>query len=90
MSENEEQHQLSNETKEDSFSISVMTLNTWGMPRRLGSKDKEVRMEGIGEKIQKGEQDVYLLQELWMRPDHEKIMSYLPEGVMHLPFQIKL
>ena len=58
----------------------VMSLNTWGMPRRLGSKDKEVRMEAIGEHLQKGEHDLYLLQELWMRPDHTKIKSFIPPG----------
>jgi len=60
--------------------LSVMSLNTWGMPSILGSRDKESRMEGIGQEIGKGEYDVYLLQELWLRKDHAKIKSLIPQG----------
>jgi hypothetical protein len=45
----------------------------------------------IGKKIAKQEYDVYLLEELWMKPDHATIKSFVPEGeastavsVMHL------
>jgi len=60
--------------------LRVMSLNVWGMPAKVGSEDKELRMEAIGKFIQKKEYDVYLLAELWMRPDHETIKKLLPEG----------
>ena len=62
------------------LALKVMSLNTWGMPHTFGSQDKELRMEAIGNHINKGEYDVYLLEELWMRPDHNKIKSLIPEG----------
>jgi len=64
----------------DVVALRVMSLNTWGMPHTFGSQDKELRMEAIGNHINKGEYDVYLLEELWMRPDHNKIKSLIPEG----------
>jgi len=60
--------------------VRVMALNVWGMPAKVGSQDKELRMEAIGRFIQKKEYDVYLLAELWMRPDHETIRRLLPRG----------
>lgn len=60
--------------------LKVMALNTWGMPASLGSEDKAIRMEAIGRLIAKQEYDVYLLEELWMRPDHTVIKSLIPEG----------
>jgi len=59
--------------------IKVMALNTWGMPKTFGSVDKELRMVAIGKHLQKKEHDVYLFSELWMRPDHNKVKSLLPE-----------
>jgi len=60
--------------------LKLMALNTWGMPAAFGAQDKALRMEAIGKLIQKKEYDVYLLEELWMRPDHAKIKSLVPEG----------
>ena len=60
-----------------------MALNTWGMPATFGSADKEDRMLAIGKHIQKGEYDMYLLEELWMRPDHNVIKSLIPEGYFY-------
>merc|ERR1712215_124910 len=60
--------------------LKVMSLNTWGMPASFGSYDKEDRMIAIGRHIQKAEYDLYLLEELWMRPDHATIKSFVPEG----------
>jgi len=60
--------------------LRVMALNVWGMPAKVGSEDKELRMKAIGNYIQKAEYDVYLLAELWMRPDHATIKSLLPLG----------
>lgn len=57
-----------------------MSLNTWGMPHSLGSEDKELRMAAIGRYINKSEHDVYLLEELWMRPDYATIARHVPEG----------
>ena len=63
------------------------------------SEDKELRMRHIGDMIAKvrthylrqfllaslfqAEYDVYLLSELWMRPDHETIRLRLPPGNNH-------
>jgi len=60
--------------------LRVMSLNVWGMPAEVGSKDKELRIKAIGEHIQKAEYDIYLLAELWMRPDHATIQNLIPEG----------
>jgi len=59
-------------------SLKLMALNTWGMPATFGAQDKTLRMQAIGELIQKQEYDIYLLEELWMRPDHAHIKSLLP------------
>ena len=67
--------------KSNSFpGLKVLALNVWGMPAKVGSEDKELRMKAIGKFIQKQEYDVYLLAELWMRPDHETIRQHVPEG----------
>ena len=60
--------------------LRVMSLNTWGMPHTLGSEDKELRMAAIGRYINQSEHDVYLLEELWMRPDYATIARHVPEG----------
>jgi len=60
--------------------LKVMALNTWGMPATFGAEDKEIRMEAIGRLIQDQEYDVYLMEELWMKPDHATIQKMLPEG----------
>ena len=62
------------------ITIKIFALNVWGMPARLGSQDKELRIRGIGNFIQKADYDVYLLSELWMRPDHKTIEKLLPDG----------
>jgi len=64
--------------EDNSPSIKVLSLNTWGMPATFGSYDKELRMAAIGDFINKTEHDVYLLEELWMRPDHNNIRSRIP------------
>ena len=57
-----------------------MALNTWGMPATFGAQDKTLRMQAIGELIQKQEYDIYLLEELWMRPDHALVKSLIPSN----------
>ena len=39
--------------------------------------------QAIGEYIAKAEFDVYLLAELWMRPDHATIRRLIPKGKFH-------
>ena len=58
----------------------MLALNVWGMPAKVGSEDKELRIAAVGDMINKAEFDVYLLAELWMRPDHETIRQRLPPG----------
>ena len=43
--------------------------------------DKERRIAGIGDFIAKDtEHDVFLLNDLWMRADHDTIRKALPKG----------
>jgi len=62
------------------IALRVLSLNVWGMPAKVGSEDKEARIQAIGEFIQKAEYDVYFLAELWMRADHNTIERLLPQG----------
>jgi len=57
----------------DVVGLRVMALNTWGIPHTFGSLDKEERMAAIGSMIADGDYDLVMLEELWMRPDHETI-----------------
>jgi len=67
----------------DVLGVRVMSLNTWGMPHSMSSEDKEERMAAIGELLSQSEYDIVMLQELWMRPDHETIKNSLgPEYYM--------
>jgi len=66
--------------KNDTVALKVMSLNTWGMPHTFGSQDKEARMVAIGQYINQSQHDVYMLEELWMRPDYETIKQHLPTG----------
>jgi len=67
----------------DVIGVRVMALNTWGMPHRIGSEDKEERMAAIGRLLSQSEYDIVMLEELWMRPDHETIKKSLgPEYQM--------
>ena len=44
-----------------------MTLNCWGFPKLYGMDDKEERMDVIGDYIGRGQSDLYLLTEIWLR-----------------------
>ena len=46
----------------------------------FGSDDKDLRMKAIGNMINKAEYDIYLLEELWMRADHNTISGRIPDG----------
>ena len=48
------------------------------------SKESALRQFKNVSMIVQAEHDVYLLSELWMRPDHETIMSRLPPGDIQL------
>ena len=62
------------------MSLKVIALNTWGMPAVFGSEYKDQRMKAIGDVVAKGDFDLFLLEELWMQPDHETIASQVPAG----------
>jgi len=57
----------------DVVGIRVMSFNTWGIPATFGSRDKEKRMDRIGEVLAWGEYDIILLEELWTQADHDTI-----------------
>jgi len=60
--------------------LSVMTIMVWGSPGSFGTQDKEARMRAIGGLPQEyPDIDLFLLTDLWMRPDHDTIKSLLPE-----------
>eukprot|EP00092_Neocalanus_flemingeri_P078714 GFUD01097960.1.p1 GENE.GFUD01097960.1~~GFUD01097960.1.p1 ORF type:complete len:369 (+),score=63.63 GFUD01097960.1:213-1319(+) len=64
----------------DTITLNVFSLMVWGSPGSFGTEDKELRMEAIGNYIgSHTEYDVFLLNDLWMRGDHEKIRSLIPE-----------
>ena len=54
----------------DVVGVRVMSYNTWGMPHFFGSVDKEERMQRIAEVLARGEYDIVLLEELWIKADH--------------------
>jgi len=65
----------------DTFTLNVFSLMVWGSPGSFGTEDKELRMEAIGNYIgNHTEFDVFLLNDLWMRGDHEKIRTLIPTG----------
>ena len=61
-------------------SLKVVALNAWGMPTLLGSEYKAERMSAIADVVSQGDYDIFLLEELWMQPDHEAIEAKVPEG----------
>ena len=64
----------------DVVGIRVMSFNTWGIPATFGSRDKERRMEKIGELLSKGEYDIILLEELWTQADHNTIKTAVADS----------
>jgi len=61
-------------TTTDSLDFSVFSLMVWGSPGSFGVLDKERRIAALGDWIANDtEHDVYLLNDLWMRPDHGTI-----------------
>jgi len=65
----------------DTVSLHIFSLMVWGSPGSFGTDDKELRMEAIGNYIANHtEFDVFLLNDLWMRGDHEKIRTLIPNG----------
>merc|ERR1712126_725381 len=60
--------------------MKIMSLNVWGLPEKYGSKLKDERISAIAREVSRANFDVYLLQELWMEQDHDKITKSLPKG----------
>lgn len=54
-----------------SLTLSVLTLNIWGIP--IISKDKDVRVRHISEKLAQSDYDIISLQEVWSEYDYNKI-----------------
>jgi len=72
---------VSNPIPADSVPFSVFSLMVWGSPGSFGVEDKETRVAALGAWIaQDKEHDVWLLNDLWMRPDHDTIKMLLPKG----------
>ena len=75
---------ISNPIPADSLPFSVFSLMVWGSPGSFGVEDKETRIAALGAWIaQDTEHDVWLLNDLWMRPDHDTIKMLLPEGTCY-------
>merc|ERR1711892_1133617 len=69
-------------TPADGKEIKIFSLSVWGAPASFGTEDKEERIQAIGEYIvNHAKIDLFLLQELWMRPDHETIRAMLPRDL---------
>jgi len=65
----------------DTITLNVFSLMVWGSPGSFGTEDKELRMKAIGNYIANHtEYDVFLINDLWMRGDHETIRKLIPEG----------
>ncbi|XP_055542294.1 putative neutral sphingomyelinase [Wyeomyia smithii] len=61
--------------------LSILTLNIWGIP--FISKDREVRVQAIGDVLASGNYDIVSLQEVWSDNDYQYLRKRV-EGV--LPF----
>ncbi|KAG5676825.1 hypothetical protein PVAND_006632 [Polypedilum vanderplanki] len=57
------------------LTISVLTMNVWGIP--FISADKDIRIEKISEHLVTSEYDVISLQEVWSEYDFQKIRDKL-------------
>ncbi|CAO1362853.1 unnamed protein product [Diamesa tonsa] len=51
--------------------LSILTLNIWGIP--FVSKDKDVRVQAIAERLKVSDYDIISLQEVWSEYDFQKI-----------------
>ena len=68
-------------TPGDDKELTIVSLSVWGSPASFGTQDKEERIKAIGEYIVNHTTvDLFLLEELWMRPDHETIRAMLPKS----------
>jgi len=61
-------------------SLKLLSLMVWGSPGSFGTYDKELRIAAIGNLTQRPDWDIFVLSDLWMRPDHDKIQQLIPEG----------
>lgn len=53
------------------LTLSVLTLNIWGIP--IVSKDKDIRVKHIADKFAQSDYDIISLQEVWSEYDYVKI-----------------
>lgn len=61
--------------------LKVISMNVWGMPAGMGGcKFKQERIAALADLVSRGGYDLFLLQELWMQPDHEAVAAALPFG----------
>jgi len=64
----------------DDHELRILSLSVWGAPSSLGTQDKTERIAAVAAFVANStEYDLVLLQDLWMRPDHETIRASLPE-----------
>ena len=67
--------------KSREIELKIFVLNTWGMPKLIfGGQDKEARMAAIGQHINQSDYDLCLLQEVWMRSDHQHLRDTVGGG----------
>ena len=76
--------------------LKVMSLNVWGLPKFLVEHARgetrednflQQRFEGIGQLVALGDYDIFLIQELWMRKQHDFINSKVPPGFSMTTFR---
>jgi len=65
---------------EGATSLKLLSLMVWGSPGSFGTADKELRISAIGNLTHSTDWDIFVLSDLWMRPDHDKIQQLIPEG----------
>lgn len=59
------------------LTLSVLTLNIWGIP--IVSKDKDIRVKHIAEKFAHSDYDIISLQEVWSEYDYKKIKGMISD-----------
>jgi len=65
---------------EGGTNLRLLSLMVWGSPGSFGTADKELRIAAIGNLTHRPDWDIFVLSDLWMRPDHDKIQQLIPEG----------
>ena len=55
--------------------FSLLSLSVWGCPASFGCPDKKERIAALGRYLAHHGPELVVLQELWMRPDHEVVRA---------------